>query len=118
MPIYEYQCQACGHDIEVIQKMSDPPLEECSSCGELTLKKKVSAAAFRLKGGGWYETDFKTGDKKKNIAGDKSSGDTSAGDGKSSESAKDNNGGKSSKGSGGSDSGGSSSSSKSSAAAS
>jgi putative FmdB family regulatory protein len=77
MPIYEYQCQACQHDIEIIQKLSDSPLRDCPSCGEPAMKKKVSAAAFRLKGGGWYETDFKTGDKK-NIAGEKSSADKSA----------------------------------------
>jgi putative FmdB family regulatory protein len=69
MPIYEFQCQACDHELEVLQKISDEPLRVCPSCGESELKKKVSAAAFRLKGGGWYETDFKTGDKK-NIAGD------------------------------------------------
>jgi putative FmdB family regulatory protein len=69
MPIYEFQCQACGHELEVLQKVSEEPRRDCPSCGESALKKKVSAAAFRLKGGGWYETDFKTGDKK-NIAGD------------------------------------------------
>lgn len=69
MPIYEYQCEACRHELEVLQKINDEPLRECPVCHELRLKKKVSAAAFRLKGGGWYETDFKTGDKK-NIAGD------------------------------------------------
>ena len=77
MPIYEYQCLGCDHGLEVIQKISEEPLKECPSCGESALKKKVSAAAFRLKGGGWYETDFKTGDKK-NIAGDQSSSDSSA----------------------------------------
>jgi len=64
MPIYEYQCQACGEELEVIQKHSDAPLQDCPECGKTALKKKVSAAAFRLKGGGWYETDFKTGNKK------------------------------------------------------
>jgi putative FmdB family regulatory protein len=81
MPIYEYQCQSCGHGLEALQKVSDEPLQECPSCGASALKKKVSAVAFRLKGGGWYETDFKTGDKK-NIAGDSSpsdSGSTSSG---------------------------------------
>ena len=80
MPIYEYQCQSCDHQLEALQKISDAPLKDCPDCGESALKKKVSAAAFRLKGGGWYETDFKTGGKK-NIAGDKaanSSGDKSA----------------------------------------
>jgi putative FmdB family regulatory protein len=68
MPIYEYQCTACDKEIEVLQKISDAPLQTCPVCGESALKKKISAAAFRLKGGGWYETDFKTGDKK-NLAG-------------------------------------------------
>lgn len=72
MPIYEYQCEACGDRTEVLQKMSDTPKLECLACGESALKKKVSAVAFRLKGSGWYETDFKTGDKK-NLAGDSSS---------------------------------------------
>ncbi len=69
MPIYEYQCEACEHELEALQKMSDAPLTDCPSCNESSLVKKVSAAGFRLKGGGWYETDFKTGSKK-NIAGD------------------------------------------------
>jgi putative FmdB family regulatory protein len=68
MPIYEYQCEACKEETEVLQKISDAPLEVCPACGAASLKKKVSAAAFRLKGSGWYETDFKTGDKK-NLAG-------------------------------------------------
>jgi len=65
MPIYEYRCDACGAKIEALQKMSDKPLEVCSVCGSASLRKLVSAASFRLKGEGWYETDFKTGDKKK-----------------------------------------------------
>jgi putative FmdB family regulatory protein len=69
MPFYEYQCTKCGHDEEVLQKISDKPLKKCPACGKSTMKKKVSAAAFRLKGGGWYETDFKSGNKK-NVAGD------------------------------------------------
>ena len=64
MPIYEYQCQACGHDMEAIQKMSDPALTECPACGKPELKKLISAAGFQLKGNGWYETDFKGGKKK------------------------------------------------------
>jgi putative FmdB family regulatory protein len=68
MPIYEYQCQACGKELEALQKISDAPLLDCPACGASSLQKKVSAAAFRLKGGGWYETDFKTGSKK-NLAG-------------------------------------------------
>lgn len=67
MPFYEYQCKQCGFEIEVLQKISDAPLKKCDQCGKSTMKKLVSAAAFRLKGGGWYETDFKSGDKK-NVA--------------------------------------------------
>lgn len=73
MPIYEYQCKSCGHELEAIQKLSDDPLKECPACGDLELTKLISAAGFRLKGGGWYETDFKSGkDKKKNLAGGES----------------------------------------------
>ncbi len=64
MPIYEYRCTECGHQTEVLQKISDEPLSDCPACGEPAMKKMVSAAAFRLKGGGWYETDFKSGAKK------------------------------------------------------
>ena len=71
MPIYEYCCQDCGHSLEAIQKLADEPLTDCPECGKPALKKQVSAPAFRLSGGGWYETDFKTGDKK-NIAGERS----------------------------------------------
>lgn len=74
MPIYEYECRACEHELEALQKMSDAALTECPSCGEAQLRKKVSAAGFRLAGGGWYETDFKSGGKKKNLAGDSASG--------------------------------------------
>lgn len=73
MPIYEYRCESCGHEEEALQKMSDAPLTDCPACQTGNLKKKMSATAFRLKGGGWYETDFKSG-KRKNIAsGDKDS---------------------------------------------
>jgi len=71
MPIYEYCCQQCGHSLEAIQKIADAPLTDCPECSAAALKKQVSAPAFRLSGGGWYETDFKTGDKK-NIAGERS----------------------------------------------
>lgn len=64
MPIYEYQCQACGHQLEVLQKVSDAPLKKCPECGKPKLQKLMSAPSFRLKGGGWYETDFKSGNKK------------------------------------------------------
>ncbi len=64
MPIYEFQCQSCGDEVEVLQKMSDDPLTDCKACGKPDMKKMVSAAAFRLSGSGWYETDFKSGNKK------------------------------------------------------
>ncbi|MFZ0435801.1 MAG: zinc ribbon domain-containing protein, partial [Chthoniobacterales bacterium] len=60
MPFYEYQCRACGHEFEALQKVSDPVQKKCPSCGKNQLTKLVSAPVFRLKGGGWYETDFKT----------------------------------------------------------
>ena len=72
MPFYEYQCSACGYRHEELQKISDGPRRKCPDCGRNTLKRLVSAPAFRLKGGGWYETDFKGDkDKQRNIAGDK-----------------------------------------------
>ncbi|MGJ0486161.1 MAG: FmdB family zinc ribbon protein [Methylomicrobium sp.] len=71
MPIYEYQCQSCGHEHEALQKLSDQPLIQCPACSKPDLIKKISAAGFRLKGGGWYETDFKSGTKK-NVAGESS----------------------------------------------
>ena len=72
MPFYEYQCSSCGHRHEELQKISDGPLRKCPDCERNTLKRLVSAPAFRLKGGGWYETDFKGAeDTKRNIAGDK-----------------------------------------------
>jgi putative FmdB family regulatory protein len=62
MPFYEYQCKSCGHDLEAMQKISDAPLKKCPHCGKSQLQRLMSAPVFRLKGGGWYETDFK-GDK-------------------------------------------------------
>jgi len=72
MPFYEYECENCKFYQELLQKVSDPPLKKCPSCGKSAMKKLVSAPVFRLKGGGWYETDFK-GDKenKRNLATDK-----------------------------------------------
>ncbi|WP_250658587.1 FmdB family zinc ribbon protein [Alkalimarinus coralli] len=75
MPIYEYACKSCGFEKDVLQKLSDSPLTECPSCAEQTFSKRISAAGFRLKGSGWYETDFKTG-KKKNLAQDSKSSST------------------------------------------
>jgi putative FmdB family regulatory protein len=62
MPFYEYQCKSCGHELEAMQKVSDTPLKKCPHCGKSQLQRLMSAPVFRLKGGGWYETDFK-GDK-------------------------------------------------------
>lgn len=69
MPIYEYECKACGHRLEKIQKISAAPLTDCPACERSELSRLVSAAGFRLAGGGWYETDFKSGNKK-NLVGD------------------------------------------------
>jgi putative FmdB family regulatory protein len=71
MPFYEYQCRHCGHQTEVLQKISDAPLRKCPACGRNGLSKLISAPVFRLKGGGWYETDFKGDkDRKRNLAGE------------------------------------------------
>jgi putative FmdB family regulatory protein len=70
LPIYAYACKKCDHTLDALQKMADAPLVDCPSCGKPELKRLLSAPRFRLKGKGWYETDFKTGDKR-NIAGDK-----------------------------------------------
>jgi len=67
MPIYEYKCAECEHQFEKLQKISDDPLKDCPECNKPALTKLVSAAGFRLKGNGWYETDFKSG-KKRNVA--------------------------------------------------
>lgn len=68
MPIYEYQCHACGKEHEILQKISEKLRVMCPSCNESALKKKISTAGFRLKGGGWYETDFKSKNKKNVIS--------------------------------------------------
>jgi putative FmdB family regulatory protein len=73
MPIYDYKCSNCGQELEIIQKFSDKPKTLCSNCGEESLTKQISAPSFRLKGGGWYETDFKTGQKKNLVSNDKES---------------------------------------------
>lgn len=64
MPFYEYQCAACHHELEALQKLSDAPLSLCPGCNTSNLVKKISAPGFRLSGGGWYETDYKSGNKK------------------------------------------------------
>lgn len=107
MPIYEYRCQSCEHELEKLQKLSDPPLTDCPECGRPELRKLVSAAGFRLKGGGWYETDFKK-DRKRNIAGDgeskseskSESGGESASQGKSGEKSSTTDGGSTKSGDG------------------
>lgn len=68
VPIYEYVCTQCQHELEALQKLSDAPLKDCPACQQPALKKKISAAGFRLAGSGWYETDFKKGGKQKNLA--------------------------------------------------
>jgi putative FmdB family regulatory protein len=110
MPFYEYECASCKFYTEVMQKISDTPLKKCPSCGKSTLKKLISAPVFRLKGGGWYETDFKSDkESKRNLAGGDEgpdskaaqtpppadakagaqSGDSKSGDGKASDSKSD-----------------------------
>ena len=72
MPFYEYECQSCKFYTELMQKISDPPLTKCPSCGKRTMQKLVSAPVFRLKGSGWYETDFKSDKEgKRNLAADR-----------------------------------------------
>ena len=78
MPFYEYACTSCGAASEFLQKISDPPETECPSCHAQALVKQVSAAGFRLKGGGWYETDFKAGGKR-NVAGEAAATDAGSG---------------------------------------
>lgn len=64
MPIYEYQCRTCGHYLDALQKLSDPLLTDCPACGKAALRRLVSAPNFRLKGKGWYETDFKSANRR------------------------------------------------------
>ncbi|MEN9983564.1 MAG: hypothetical protein RI918_1533 [Pseudomonadota bacterium] len=79
MPIYAYKCDACGHAKDVLQKMSDPQLTDCPSCGQATFKKQLTAAGFQLKGTGWYVTDFREGGSKTTApAVDAKSGESSA----------------------------------------
>lgn len=96
MPIYEYMCTnaGCGHELEALQKISDERLVYCPSCGEATLKKKISAAGFRLKGTGWYETDFKNNGKKQ-AGGKNSTSSDGANSGDSSTGGTKSDGGKS-----------------------
>lgn len=75
MPIYEYHCRECGYNKDILQKVSDPLLTRCPSCGAESFSKKVSAPGFQLKGTGWYETDFKNSS---GAAGNAGSGGSSA----------------------------------------
>jgi putative FmdB family regulatory protein len=94
MPIYEYRCTSCGHELEVLQKLSDPRLTECPACHAATLIKKVSAAGFQLKGSGWYATDFRNSGVKQPAkdaaakAGDKANGSEAKPEAKSGEGAR------------------------------
>ena len=104
MPIYEYACGSCEHRFETIQRASEEPLKDCPACGASALKKLLSAPVFRLKGAGWYETDFKTGNKKNISGSDESNGkangqDKGDGAGKTGSSEGDKAGDSASKGS-------------------
>jgi len=87
MPIYSYKCNACGHQSDVLQKISDAPLIICPACGKDSYSKQLTAAGFVLKGGGWYVTDFKDQkgkgqSKAENVQGEKKNIDDSSGKGK------------------------------------
>lgn len=88
MPIYEYSCSHCEHAFDELQKISEAALVHCPKCGEPSLRKLLSAPKFRLKGKGWYETDFKTGDKR-NLAGDGDKAGTAKSDDKPTKKADD-----------------------------
>lgn len=79
MPIYEYRCDQCGHELEKLQKMSGKPLKDCPACEKPGLRRLISAVSFRLKGSGWYETDFKQGNKRNLADSGNEAPDTSGG---------------------------------------
>jgi putative FmdB family regulatory protein len=86
MPIYAFECAACGHSFDRLQKMSDADPTDCPSCGAPQVRRQLTAPQFRLAGGGWYETDFKKdGDKKRNLAGEGSAGAPKAAEAKPAE---------------------------------
>jgi putative FmdB family regulatory protein len=90
MPIYEYRCGACGHHLEALQKMAEAPLRKCPECGKSQLKRLVSAPQFRLKGSGWYETDFKNkSETKRNLVEQAGAGSSEAADKSTDTAAKD-----------------------------
>jgi len=88
MPFYEYECKQCGHQLEAMQKVNDAPLKKCPNCGKSSLQRLMSAPVFRLKGSGWYETDFKSDDEGKRNLADKPEADKPA-DAKPSDDKKD-----------------------------
>ena len=83
MPIYEYACKKCDHVLDALQKMSDDLLVDCPACGEPALRKLLSAPRFRLKGKGWYETDFKGGNQRNVLSSDAEPATSSKSDSKS-----------------------------------
>jgi putative FmdB family regulatory protein len=90
MPFYEYECSNCKFYVEVLQKISDEPLKKCPSCKKQAMKKLVSAPAFRLAGGGWYETDFKSDqENKRNLVGEEKEPEAKADDSKKDDTKKD-----------------------------
>lgn len=94
MPIYEYRCDACGHELEALQKISDPQLTACPACEADSLRRLISKPSFRLKGSGWYETDFKSDkEKKRNLVGGKDDSSKPAADKGSAKEAKASDGG-------------------------
>ena len=112
MPIYEYRCHSCGHELEKLQRMTDDALRDCPACGQPELRRLISAAGFRLKGAGWYETDFKK-DGRKNLHESGEKAKSTPTDEKSGKSTKSDSGaGESSKPAGGKDSQSTSSESK------
>ena len=94
MPIYEYACGSCEHRFETIQRASEGALRDCPECGEASLKKLLSAPNFRLKGSGWYETDFKTGDKRNVAQNADADGSAKSGNGEDAKSGEKDSGNK------------------------
>lgn len=101
MPIYEYECQSCGHRHEALQKVSDDPLQDCPACNQPELKKMLTAAAFKLTGTGWYETDFKNKDKSSGKKSNEESGGASSADPSGAKATASNDGNAKAKPSGG-----------------
>lgn len=96
MPIYEYECSACGHRLEAFQSMSEAPLTECPVCNKTALQKLISAAGFQLKGTGWYVTDFRNKGKKPDSGSSNSGSSSSSSSGQTSQSSGSSDSGSSS----------------------